>query len=105
MQSSHRVEICGQQYTLRGEADSAYIQGLAAFVEQKVKEVSSLPGEHSFKTAILAAINITDELFQLRRQQKQSKDSIDRRTRDIIEQIEEQFETEAGMSLGGVAQG
>ena len=64
---SVKVTIYGTEYPVRGEADSEYIQEVAAYVDGKMKEVAeSLSVKSTTKVAILAALNITDELFQLR---------------------------------------
>ncbi|HEV8376128.1 MAG TPA: cell division protein ZapA [Candidatus Polarisedimenticolia bacterium] len=61
------VEIFGQTYNLRGEGDTSYITRLAAFVDQKMREVSDTTATvDSLKVAILAALNIADEHFQKR---------------------------------------
>ena len=60
------VEIYGQSYNLQGEGDASYITGLAAFVDRKMREVSDQTATvDSLKVAILAALNIADEHFQL----------------------------------------
>jgi len=86
------VEIFGQSYTIAGEADEAYVNKLARYVDGKMREIAkngkNLP---TTKVALLAAVNITHELFEIR-QNKQTKDSdIEKRTKDLIENIEEQF--------------
>jgi len=60
---SIRVEIYDQSYNLRG-SDPEYIQKLADFVDAKMRAVA----EHtstvdSLRVAVLAALNITDELL------------------------------------------
>ena len=63
------VNIFGQTYTLKGGADPDYVQDVAAFVDERMKEVSENSSASSTtKVAILAAVNIADELF--REQQK-----------------------------------
>jgi cell division protein ZapA len=39
---SIEVDILGQKYTIKGEASEEYMKKLAAFVDQKLKEVHSL---------------------------------------------------------------
>lgn len=62
------VEIFGTVYPVRGQGDREYLRELAAVVDGKMREV-----EHRVKTvdtakiAILAALNLADELFQCRR--------------------------------------
>ena len=67
--ASVTVEIYGQSYTLKGGADPDYVQDVAAFVDERMKEVSENSSVASAtKVAILAAVNIADELC--REQQK-----------------------------------
>jgi cell division protein ZapA len=60
------VEIFGQTYAVRGGADSRYIEELAAYVDGQMREVSRVGGAvDTLKIAVLAALNIADERFQL----------------------------------------
>lgn len=61
------VEIFGQTYTVRAGADPGYVQQLAAYVDAQMREVSRSAGAvDSLRTAVLAALNIADEVFRLR---------------------------------------
>lgn len=61
------VDIYDQVYHLRG-TDPAYIEELAASVDAKMRAVSALGGTvDSLRVAVLAAVNLSDELVQLRR--------------------------------------
>jgi len=69
---SIRVEIYNQTYNIRGHADTEYILQLAEFVDRRMREIAS--GSltvDSLRVAILAALNIADELYQLRRKHEQ----------------------------------
>jgi cell division protein ZapA len=44
------------------------------------------------KLAILTAVNITHDLFQLRAQHQATETTIEKKTRDLLESIDEQFE-------------
>lgn len=60
------VEIYDQIYHLRG-VDPAYIERLAAIVDGKMRAVSARGGTvDSLRVAVLAALNIADELATLR---------------------------------------
>jgi cell division protein ZapA len=62
-----QVEIFGQSYALRAGGDPAYLEGLAAFVDKHMKEVAEASGAvDSVRVAVLAALNISDELMQAR---------------------------------------
>lgn len=62
-----QVQIFGQQYAIRGEADQAYILSVAEYVDRKMREITDkLPVASVSKVAILASLNIADELFKER---------------------------------------
>ena len=93
MSKKLEVEIFGTHYTLQGDADPAYVQSLTSFVSQKMAELAGkMQGVSLSKLAVLTAVNISHELFQLRNQQAAQRNFIDGKTRDIISNIEDQFE-------------
>ena len=61
------VEIFGQDYAVRGGDDPAYVEKLAAFVDDRMKEISQTSGAvDTLRIAVLAALNVADECFRLR---------------------------------------
>jgi len=63
---SAHVEIYDQVYHLRG-VDPGYIAELATIVDEKMRAVSAHGGTvDSLRVAVLAALNIADELHNLR---------------------------------------
>jgi cell division protein ZapA len=65
--TSIRVEIYDQNYHLRG-TDPEYIQDLAEYVDSKMRLISQQAATvDSLKVAVLAALNIADELYVLKR--------------------------------------
>jgi cell division protein ZapA len=67
-----KVMICDEQYSVRSERDPEYTREVAAHVDGAIRRVlQSGPLVESHKAAILAALAITDELFQSRRQQQE----------------------------------
>ncbi|MDX1381998.1 MAG: cell division protein ZapA [Thermoanaerobaculia bacterium] len=61
------VEIFGSTYHVRGDNDGSYLQELAALVDQKMQEVAEhLSSADRAKIAILAALNLADELARSR---------------------------------------
>ncbi|HKH83748.1 MAG TPA: cell division protein ZapA [Gemmatimonadales bacterium] len=63
-----RVFIGGEEYTVRSELPPEYTRDVAAYLDAALKRVrDSLPMVETHKAAILAALSITDELFQSRR--------------------------------------
>lgn len=64
---SLRVEIYDGSYSLRGP-DPAYIQRLAEIVDAKMRAVAQHTSTvDSLRVAVLAAINIADDYYQLKR--------------------------------------
>lgn len=58
------VEILGQQYPIRSTLDPRYVADLAAYVDGKIKTTADItPTTDSVRLAVLAALNIADELF------------------------------------------
>jgi cell division protein ZapA len=63
-----RVVIGGDEYTVRSEVPPEYTREVAAYLDAALKRVrDSMPMVETHKAAILAALAITDELFQARR--------------------------------------
>jgi len=64
--NSIRVDIYDQSYNLRG-SDAEYIQKLAEYVDGKMRTLSQQTQTvDSLRLAVLAAINIADELHVLK---------------------------------------
>jgi cell division protein ZapA len=63
-----RVTIGGEDYTVRSELPPEYTREVAAYVDAALRRIRDmLPQVETNKAAILAALAITDELFQARR--------------------------------------
>lgn len=59
------VEIWGQQVTLRTQNDPEYVQRLARFVDRRMDTIAQKnPRLSTSQVALLAAINVADELFK-----------------------------------------
>lgn len=90
------VEILGREYRIRGSADGDYVRDVARYVDTKLRDVSrGAAGQPADRVAILAAMNIADELFQLRRAASEEITTIERRAEGLISLIEEKLSLEA----------
>ncbi|MEM9556252.1 MAG: cell division protein ZapA [Acidobacteriota bacterium] len=77
------VEIFGAVYHVRGEQDREYLQELAQIVDRKMREIGDhVPVIDTGKIAILAALNLADELVQCNQQQERERD-------DMMEKVQE----------------
>lgn len=88
-----RVTIYGQEYSVKAKADPAYIVSVANFVNEKMEEVeNSLATVQSpLRIAILAAMNITDELFSSKKDKEEVVDKVDEKTLFLVDLIDEKL--------------
>lgn len=78
---SVEVTILGQKYTVKGEAPEEYIQQLANYVSEKIREVYAVsPNITPLKASILAAITIADEFHKLKNEEETIAKSIEEKT-------------------------
>jgi cell division protein ZapA len=67
-----KVMIGGEEYTVRSDLPPEYTREVAAYVDQQLRKVLSQgPLVETHKAAILAALAITDELFQSRKGERE----------------------------------
>lgn len=60
------VEIFGEEYTMRGEASPDYMIMLANYIDKKMKNIANRQPQLTVaKIAVLAALNVADELSKL----------------------------------------
>jgi cell division protein ZapA len=62
------VDIHGQRYSVRSELDPQYIGELAVFLDDRMQAAArELASADPLRVAILAALNIADELYRAKR--------------------------------------
>ncbi|MGD0154305.1 MAG: cell division protein ZapA [Thermacetogeniaceae bacterium] len=60
------VKIYGEEYVVKGYAKTGYIEGIAAYVDKKMQLIGQKNTHLSnSKVAVLAALNIADELYKM----------------------------------------
>lgn len=80
--NTQSVTIFGSEYKIRG-ADPDYIQVVAAYVDGKMRELTQrVPGGTPAKLAILASLNIADELFREREERTRRENELKQRARE-----------------------
>ena len=86
-----KVNILGQEYVIRTSADPAYIKEVAVYMNGKMDELISSgidANSQQLKIAVLAGMNITDELFAQKESKKKLIDSVEAKTIAITEFVE-----------------
>ena len=85
-----RVEIFDQSYHIRGEVDEAYMEELARYVDEKLRTVASAARTmDTQRVAVLAALNIADELHTLRRRNAAVEGQLRQRAERALASIEQ----------------
>jgi len=83
------VSILGKEYSIVSRVDPEYIKKAADYLDMKMREVSqTYPNITEEKIAVLAALNITDELFQAR-DTEQSDGEIENRIVELTRKLSE----------------
>jgi cell division protein ZapA len=84
------VQIFGQEYKIRGFEDKSYVQRVASYVDERMRELakgsSSLSQE---RLAVLTALNIADELFQETKRSSETLLSLGRRADALVAQLDQ----------------
>ena len=84
------VEIFDAVYRVRGRDDEGYLQEVAALVDSKMREVADQTRTaDTAKIAILAALNLADELVQSRMRQQGERVDIRERVTALTGELAE----------------
>ena len=86
-----KVNILGQEYVISTSADPRYIKEVAAYMNQKMEELKNSgidANSQQLKIAVLAGMNITDELFAQKVNQKKLIDTVEAKTIAITDFVE-----------------
>ena len=86
-----KVTIYGKEYTIKAPADATYIKNIAEYVDMKMREVQEEMNTPQVpaKVAILAAMNISDELFSNKRTTEKMKNDVEGKISSLIEIVDE----------------
>ena len=83
------VEIHGQQYPIRSGLDPQYVAELARYVDEKIRLASrETPAGDTLKLAVLAALNIADEYFRARDEERARHDSLTHRAGELERMVD-----------------
>jgi cell division protein ZapA len=85
-----KIEIYDQTYNIAGEQNEEYMVNLASYVDEKMREVADATRTvDSVKVAVLAALNIADELFTLRERQQEITGPLRQRVQRCMDMVEQ----------------
>lgn len=108
MKNRVKVTIAEREYTLTAAEDEAYVQKVAGYVNEQIRQAVSGAKVSATDGAILAAVNISDTLFkeqkaaeQLRFQLKDALDDAARTKNELSEAKREIFKLQQQLSKRG----
>jgi cell division protein ZapA len=82
-----KIEIYDQTYS------DEYLQELAAYVDAKMREIAEATHiVDSLKVAVLAGLNIADEMFTVRERQRQIEGPLRKRAEKCLTMVEKAIE-------------
>jgi len=78
------VEIAGQRYPIRSSLDPEYVARLATYVDEKMRAAADTsPSGDSMRLAVIAALNVADELFRCRDASRARNGELADRTQEL----------------------
>jgi cell division protein ZapA len=87
------VEIFGSVYNVRGENNPEHLQEVAALVDRRMREIAEkVATVDTAKIAILAALNIADELFRCKKHQEGERVEIQEKVVALAGELEKALE-------------
>jgi cell division protein ZapA len=88
-----KIEIYDQVYNVNGDQDEKYLQELAAYVDGKMRSIAEATHMvDSLKVAVLAALNIADEMFTVREKQQEIEGPLRKRVEKCVAMVEKALE-------------
>jgi cell division protein ZapA len=88
-----KIEIYDQSYNVNSDQNEEYLRELASYVDGKMRTVAQATRTvDSLKVAVLAALNIADELFALRERQLEIDGPLRKRVEKCVALVEKALE-------------
>jgi cell division protein ZapA len=85
-----RVNIFGAEYVLKATENQEELIKIAEYVDQKMKEINRSQSINSnVKIAILAALNIAEELFQNQKYQERLIDQVNHESQKLNRSLQD----------------
>jgi cell division protein ZapA len=88
-----KIEVYDQVYNVNSAQSDQYLRELASYVDGKMREVAEETRiADSLKVAVLAALNIADEMFSLRDREQQLEGPLRKRVEKCVSMVEKALE-------------
>ena len=89
-----KIQIYGKTYSLKSSSDQMSMEDVAAYVDAKMRELAAARSKTSSSDlAVLAALNIAQELIELQKQNDANDKSHEEKIGRMIEALENEIQT------------
>jgi cell division protein ZapA len=89
LKKSYNINILGQELSVLSDADDEHVANVIRLVNEKMEEVlKSANNLKALDVAILAALNVAEDLLKLRGVNKELCDQLESRSEKLIQLIE-----------------
>ena len=86
--STVSVNIYGMEYPIKGGGDTEYVLRVAKYVNDTMVDLDkTMQSKSSVRVAILAAMNIADQLFQAKEELQHLKEDINQRSQRLVDKV------------------
>ena len=90
MKKSYKIRILGQELSVLSDAEDEQVANVVQFVNKKIEEIlQSRDGLKTINVAILAALNVSEELLKLKGINRELCDQLESRAEKLIQLIED----------------
>lgn len=89
LKKSYEVSILNQKFIIKSEADERYVQKVADYLNKKIHDIQAhTKSVSSLSVALLAALNVADDLFKLKEKRKDGNHVAEKKIKDLISMID-----------------
>ena len=93
MPNSKKIQIYGKTYSLKSSSSEVDAEEVAAYVDSRMKELANVRGKTStLDLAILAALNIAQELMELKNQAGAKEEAEGEKLRQLVEALDKELQ-------------
>jgi cell division protein ZapA len=90
LKKNYKIRILGQELSVLSDAEDEQVANVVQFVNNKIEEVlQAREGLKTINVAILAALNISEELLRLKGVNRKLCDQLESRAEKLIQLIED----------------
>ena len=93
MTNSKKIKIYGKTYSLKSSSSEVEAEEVGGYVDSKMKELANICSKTStLDLAMLAALNIAQELLELKSQVEEKGETEDKKIQQLVEAIDEELQ-------------